>query len=588
MSERAGRNGKSAGATDPNAGTAPPAAGPDDPTQVFDQPRSGSDARLIIIAGPKAGSEYTLGDGVISIGRGTDNQIVIPDLSVSRKHVTVEKTAEGWSVRDLGSGNGTRVNGKDVTLHALRHGDEVAVGDSVVRFVEQGGVVVRGGKVKRAQPAAAPERAPAAAAVSPGSPGSPESGDEDEKTESDERTEVAPAPRRPSGWKAIPPQKRRFYAAAFAALGLLLVLGVARQARRGQQARRAAQMQEEREARRLASEKFDEARALIKDGKWTEAKSALVIAKGLAPDDPEVQRYLARAEQESEFDQKLRDAKLLVEKADFEGARALVAAVTPDSALAEQAEALRKKIEESALAHAEQVAAADAQAAAAAKAARPGKAPEKKEAAPALPAPRSIVQQEVAAIVEAYRDGDLKNAMDRADEAADGGNRDAGELKRRMGAFDAARREGLSRAQGGKPAEAARALEQALKFDKEIVGARKSKLGLEVGQELSRQHFLLGMEARGDEQLGRASQHFRAAVDADPSNDAAQRQLEHAVARAKELYLEGYVARTTDPETARRIFKRVIQVLPPGDETYEKAKRWLDQLEGRKSTANDP
>lgn len=554
-------------------------AGPDDPTQVFGTPQ-GAAARLIVIAGPKAGSEYTLGNGTISVGRGADNQIVIPDLSVSRHHVTFEKTAQGFWVRDLGSGNGTRVNGKDVKDHALRHGDEVAIGDSVLRFVEEGGVVVKGGKVKRPPPEAAPP--PAAA------PGEEE---EDTATEAtSERTEVSPAPRKPSGWKAMPPQRRRFYALAFVAVGLLLAVGVARQARRAQMQKREAQLAEEREARRLAGEKFDEARALIKEGRWLQARNALVIAKGLAPDDPEVDRYLAHVEVESAAEEKLRDARLLMEKADFEGARGLVQGVSADSALAEQAEALKLKIEEAARTHADQVAAQEAAAAAAAardaRAARAAKVEPPPKPVPA--APRTIVQQEIAAIIEAYRDGDVKGALDRAGEAADGGNRDAVELKRRIGAFDAARREGTSRAQGGKPAEATRALEQALKFDKEIVGPRRSKPALEVARTLSQQHMLLGMETRGDDQLPRAAQHFRAAVEADPGNDAAQRQLERAVARAKELYLEGYVARTTDPETARRIFRRVVQVLPPGDETYEKAKRWLDQLEGRKSTQADP
>jgi hypothetical protein len=51
--------------------------------------------------------------------------------------------------------------------------------------------------------------------------------------------------------------------------------------------------------------------------------------------------------------------------------------------------------------------------------------------------------------------------------------------------------------------------------------------------------------------------------------------------RAKELYLRGYVAKDSDADTARHSFKIVIETLPPGDETAQKAKRWLDKLNGK-------
>ena len=69
----------------------------------------------------------------------------------------------------------------------------------------------------------------------------------------------------------------------------------------------------------------------------------------------------------------------------------------------------------------------------------------------------------------------------------------------------------------------------------------------------------------------------------DPSNDAASSQLRQIADRAKDIYLRGYVAKDDDAESARKAFKLVIETLPASDETAQKAKRWLDKLDGKVS-----
>jgi pSer/pThr/pTyr-binding forkhead associated (FHA) protein len=64
----------------------------------------------------------------ISIGRSTDNVLPLPDKKSSRKHAKIEKINGEYLVNDLGSGNGTKVNGKDVNTHVLSKGDEIAIG----------------------------------------------------------------------------------------------------------------------------------------------------------------------------------------------------------------------------------------------------------------------------------------------------------------------------------------------------------------------------------------------------------------------------------------------------------------------------
>ena len=66
---------------------------------------------LVFLAGPIAGRRYKLGDGEYVIGRRSDCQIFVPDMRVSRQHARLVRNGEGWTLEDLGSNNGTYING---------------------------------------------------------------------------------------------------------------------------------------------------------------------------------------------------------------------------------------------------------------------------------------------------------------------------------------------------------------------------------------------------------------------------------------------------------------------------------------------
>jgi general secretion pathway protein E len=72
--------------------------------------------------------QLVVGDQPISIGRHSDNKVVVSDTLASRFHCIVEKTPEGYLLRDLGSSNGTRVNGRRVRSVLLNPGDVVMIG----------------------------------------------------------------------------------------------------------------------------------------------------------------------------------------------------------------------------------------------------------------------------------------------------------------------------------------------------------------------------------------------------------------------------------------------------------------------------
>ena len=73
--------------------------------------------------------EYALSDGAkLSIGRHSENDIVLKDMSVSRHHATVEVRGQQLLVFDAGSKNGIAVNGTKVKSAELYHGDVVKIG----------------------------------------------------------------------------------------------------------------------------------------------------------------------------------------------------------------------------------------------------------------------------------------------------------------------------------------------------------------------------------------------------------------------------------------------------------------------------
>ena len=70
----------------------------------------------------------------VRIGRDPDNDLVLEDLQVSRRHAELLGTGERWELRDLDSHNGTYVNGRSITTAVLSPGDVIGIGGHVLRF----------------------------------------------------------------------------------------------------------------------------------------------------------------------------------------------------------------------------------------------------------------------------------------------------------------------------------------------------------------------------------------------------------------------------------------------------------------------
>lgn len=85
--------------------------------------------------GPGLGTRYNLGDGPLTIGRGTDCDICIHDDTVSRHHARVQYDTASYYVLDIQSTNGTFVNEAPVTIQPLEDGDYLYVGNTIFRFL---------------------------------------------------------------------------------------------------------------------------------------------------------------------------------------------------------------------------------------------------------------------------------------------------------------------------------------------------------------------------------------------------------------------------------------------------------------------
>jgi hypothetical protein len=107
---------------------APPEQAPSRRTEVATRAVVELDDRRYVLEGPRA-----------TIGRARDAECVLRDPNVSRHHAELRRSAQGeWTIADLGSTNGVKVNGRRVGTTRLAAGDQVTLGTTTFRFdIEQ-------------------------------------------------------------------------------------------------------------------------------------------------------------------------------------------------------------------------------------------------------------------------------------------------------------------------------------------------------------------------------------------------------------------------------------------------------------------
>lgn len=111
--------------------TASAPAPADSPTTVTEHvaPSGGAASRVVITSGPRAGLELDLPETGLSIGRSSGSGLQIKDDYTSSAHAKIVRWRDQWMVQDLGSTNGTYVDGKRITeATPLRVGSSVRIG----------------------------------------------------------------------------------------------------------------------------------------------------------------------------------------------------------------------------------------------------------------------------------------------------------------------------------------------------------------------------------------------------------------------------------------------------------------------------
>ena len=91
---------------------------------------------LSIIKGPQTGSAFELESAVTTIGRDPSNSIFLNDMTVSRAHAKIVRSAHGAVIEDLGSLNGTWVDGAIINSAPLHDGSSVQIGTFTLIYHE--------------------------------------------------------------------------------------------------------------------------------------------------------------------------------------------------------------------------------------------------------------------------------------------------------------------------------------------------------------------------------------------------------------------------------------------------------------------
>lgn len=96
---------------------------------------------LRFLGGESSGETIILRRPVVTVGRALDNDVIIDSAEVSRHHARIEVRDGVFTITDLGSTNGTAINGRAITTGRIADGDVIAFGTIAVEFLPYGGPV---------------------------------------------------------------------------------------------------------------------------------------------------------------------------------------------------------------------------------------------------------------------------------------------------------------------------------------------------------------------------------------------------------------------------------------------------------------
>ncbi|HLK99279.1 MAG TPA: FHA domain-containing protein [Myxococcaceae bacterium] len=542
---------------------------------VRPEPAAYAGPKLLVTGGPKSGEEFNLEDGEYVVGRSTENPICIADTSVSRKHIILRLVGNGWTVSDLGSGNGTLVNGEPIADETvLSNGDVITMGDTEVTFTDVANATMM------VDITAGPSRARPSVGGAPGRP--------------------PPRPERVRPSRGIPAKQvdpdaaRKKKLVVVGVLGVLVLSGAGLVAlKMQQQARERAKQAVALQAASVREEhaaQFQEAKRLIREGKWSEAKSLLLDLQQKAPDMAQVQDYLERAEKEIPNMEHLAAAEASLKERKLEATKASLDKISGDTQAYEQVNKIKREMRDAA-----DLQAREARKLLDGKQLDPAKAitddvlaafPDDRDAkiindeavrlikirdTPVQPAPPPPPKDPWETAVARFVDGDISGAVALANACMTKSNKCKGGLKDMTEFGNLYKKlEDLD----------AKGLARLLALDKDITGNRgPSKMAKNAGTRAANIFYKSASGARAAGQWARAVEYARRTLQADPGHAGASNIVNDLKSKAKEIYLQAYALKDSNPEDAIPKFKEVMAMTPPDDETHQKAKNRLADLQ---------
>lgn len=605
---------------------------PDSP----DATRAGPPVKLEIVSGPDSGKVRNFRGVRMVIGRTAGCDWKLSDPSASRRHCELVVGDQGVLLRDLGSGNGTKVNGQKVAEKKLDHGDEIAVGKTVFRFIDEVAAFRKAREEAEAKEKAEAEAAAKAAEgegegeAEEGGEGEAEAGAEGEEgAEGAEEkppgfdqagipTDARPIlnARRPEAktglWGAFNAleQRQRIAVIAGSAVTLILVvilfaLWVKKPPPPPPDPKLAK-----------AAEKMQKARNLAREGKFEDAATLAAEAEKLVP-GTDSDGLAARAKQEANAVKQLAEARKLLEAQQFDEAKVALARASfvTEAGNKEKAD-LSAEIESKLLAwlrgqadsaieakdleNATQIvsrmpAATQTQYSTKLTALREQLEAEEKEQQKlqakqqkqqkvrAQEKRQAYVEEAFSAVARKFAGGDYQRAALECDRVVDAHRGDAAikaramELKRLIPQFARSFEDGQKKFKAGSLESAARPLKKARELYAQI--GFEGSLGKTLDDELASAAMSAANNSYAREDYASAAIFYKEALRLRPGDDTAKEGLVRVNKRAEELYLQAYMIRDREPKEAIAKLKVVLTVTDGSGTLDKKARDLLTQMQ---------
>ena len=567
-----------------------PVAGADPNATVLDPgvpppPRRAATAgaRLSVTRGPKAGTEFSLGPGETSIGRQGDNTIVIPDISVSRKHVVVRKDGVAYILVDQGSGNGTALNGARVMEETERQdGDVIVMGDTEMTFLAaRGAPALR--QSARVPAAGLPRRGPSQARPNAIQKRQPVAMDPEVENATGEVALAAP---HEEGKK----RRKKLLIIAGSVVGFIIVLGIFNMKVNNMRKAKAEAVEAAAIEARIneGNEHKEEGKKATNANNFKKAveefKAAKAIFDEVGQEDGDLARRLEFAQGQVGAQDVVQVARELGERGELAAAKTKLDAIPEDSPLKDKVpellEELKKRIPKRV---------DDAKAALESKsydAARQAVTditaidPNNADAAQLIkdiekagqpppkifkPAPKA--EDPTAKPMESFASGHLDEAIGQAsacDHAA------CKALKEKLTAF----RDAYANLEGSGN------LEKAMNIIKTIPGGGSSPYMQRISAMGSGTFVKEGLAAMSGNNYPKAFSAFSKAQGVDSGNEVVKRNLGIIHQKAQELSEQAYIDMQQDPDKARRELEQIMQMTADGDTLHDKAKKRLKKISG--------